>query len=98
MAVAPRRLSITRESAVDRWLAANPAPERYVPEGSTPCISCMGSGAVVTRYGGDEGCFPDEDDCPVCHGTGFIDHADRYGDPIQERCQRCEDRGELPVA
>jgi len=40
--------------------------------GSDVCMVCAGTGTIVTRYGGPEGMFPDEDWCPRCGGSGRI--------------------------
>lgn len=43
-----------------------------IPDGADRCPACLGSGSVVTRYGGEDGMFPDEDACPRCHGRGHL--------------------------
>lgn len=56
------------EAAVNRRLATLSQPD-IRPAGAV-CMTCAGTGTIVTRYSGPDGMFPDEDDCPRCTGTG----------------------------
>ena len=56
------------------FLAANPTPERTIPNGRIECERCMGSGEVVNGF---TGYAPNQERCPGCDGLGYVVDMDR---------------------